>query len=514
MDPGTLISELKRRRVFRAVVGYGVAAFAVLQVIEPVMHGLRWPDVVLSYVVIGLAAGFPVVMALAWAFDLKDGALERTPPTPGLRRRYVALALGAMAAVVVAPGLLWYLVWRKPPVTAAASGQDQAAATATTRTRRIPVGSSPVRGRADAPVTLIEFGDFKCPYTRQVEPALRRLFEQYPDKIRLVWKDYPHVHAQADEVAAFAREALRQKGPAAFWRVRDELLAAASMGRAELERIAVEEGLDAADVWTALRDGRHQAAVDADIDLAEASGVGGTPWFFVNGRPLDGEEPEQLERAVGEALGEARRRMAAGVPAGAVYEDLQRDADSAPAPVRRVTLPDPGRRPARGGPASALLVHQFCDLSTVRCAWAEPSLRKTLASYGDEVRLVWWDVSDPGQPQAVRVLKAATAAGNDAFWKMHDAILASRWRDRFEEPPPETTSPAALRQLALGMGMDAAVYDYAVAMGLSEDERQSIAQARSLGLDHKIVVDGQVFSDFAPPRIWRKAIDRALARRR
>jgi hypothetical protein len=64
-----LFAELKRRRLFRALVGYGIAAFAVLQIIEPIMHGLHWPDVVLSYVVVALAAGFPVVVALAWIFD-------------------------------------------------------------------------------------------------------------------------------------------------------------------------------------------------------------------------------------------------------------------------------------------------------------------------------------------------------------------------------------------------------------------------------------------------------------
>ena len=511
MDPGTLISELKRRRVFRALIGYGLAAFAVLQIIEPVMHGLHWPDVVLSYVVVALAAGFPVVMALAWVFDVKDGVLLRTPPTPGLRRRYVALALGAIAAVVMAPGLLWYLVWRKPAVNGTAGA---ATATAMAGTRRIPVGTSPVRGPADAPVTVIEFGDFECPYTRQAESAVRKLFEKYPGKIRLVWKDEPlGVHLQADNAAAFSREVLRQKGQDAFWRVHDALLASYPMGHPTLERIAIEEGLDTAEVWTALRDGRHRTAIDSDIDLAEASGVGGTPWFFVNGHMLDSDDPDLLEQAVGDALGEARQRMAAGVPAGAIYEELQRDAGSAPIPVRRVTLPDPGRRPARGGPPSALRVHQFCDLSTVRCAWAEPSLRRTIASYGDEVRLVWWDISDPQQPQAVRVMKAATAAGNDAFWKMHDAILASQLREHFQEPPPETLSPAALRQLALGIGMDAGVYDYNVALGLSEDERQMIAQARSLDLAGKIVIDGQVYGSFAPPRVWRIAIDRALARR-
>src|SRR5256884_6245951 len=52
-----LIAELKRRRVFRALVGYGIAAFAILQIVEPVMHGLRWPEVTLSYVVVALAIG-------------------------------------------------------------------------------------------------------------------------------------------------------------------------------------------------------------------------------------------------------------------------------------------------------------------------------------------------------------------------------------------------------------------------------------------------------------------------
>ena len=66
-----VLDELKRRRVFRALVVYGILAFAVIQIIEPVMHGLHWPDAVLSYVVVALALGFPVVVALAWIFDVR-----------------------------------------------------------------------------------------------------------------------------------------------------------------------------------------------------------------------------------------------------------------------------------------------------------------------------------------------------------------------------------------------------------------------------------------------------------
>ena len=109
----SLLQELKRRRVFRAVLGYAVAAFAVLQIIEPVMHGLHWPDAVLSYVVVALAIGFPVVIALAWIFDVNAGRIERTAPgrLRGVRAR---LLLGAAGMLAAAPVLAWYFVLRRP----------------------------------------------------------------------------------------------------------------------------------------------------------------------------------------------------------------------------------------------------------------------------------------------------------------------------------------------------------------------------------------------------------------
>jgi TolB-like protein len=110
VDAEALISELKRRRVFRALVGYGIAAFAVLQIIEPVMHGLHWPDEVLTYVVVALAVGFPIVVSLAWIFDLNAGRIERTEGGPrGWRLAALVLGIGALAA---APGTIWYFVVR------------------------------------------------------------------------------------------------------------------------------------------------------------------------------------------------------------------------------------------------------------------------------------------------------------------------------------------------------------------------------------------------------------------
>ena len=89
MDTASLIAELKRRRVFRVLVGYGIVSFAVLQVVEPIMHALHLPDVTLTYAVVALALGFPLAVVLAWAFDINAGRIERTPPLPASGPRAV-----------------------------------------------------------------------------------------------------------------------------------------------------------------------------------------------------------------------------------------------------------------------------------------------------------------------------------------------------------------------------------------------------------------------------------------
>jgi adenylate cyclase len=116
----SLLQELKRRRVFRALVGYGIAAFAVLQIIEPVIHGLHWPEAMLSYVIVALGVGFPIVITLAWIFDVNAGRLERAPPAVRLRGGRLALTLIGIGVLAAAPGVLWHFVLRKSAPRAAA----------------------------------------------------------------------------------------------------------------------------------------------------------------------------------------------------------------------------------------------------------------------------------------------------------------------------------------------------------------------------------------------------------
>jgi len=110
------LAELKRRRVIRALLGWGIFSFAVLQIYEPVMHGLHLPDWTLSAVVVVLASGFPATMILAWIFDIRSGGIERTVPEGGggmpgrsrLRGKRLALLLVGTGVVAAVPLVAWY----------------------------------------------------------------------------------------------------------------------------------------------------------------------------------------------------------------------------------------------------------------------------------------------------------------------------------------------------------------------------------------------------------------------
>ncbi|HXM54615.1 MAG TPA: Na+/H+ antiporter NhaA [Candidatus Dormibacteraeota bacterium] len=141
-----------------------------------------------------------------------------------------------------------------------------------------------VRGPEDAPVTLVEYGDFECPYCGRAEPAVRELLAEFGDDVRYVWRHLPltdvHPHAQ---LAAEAAEAAGAQD--AFWPMHDVLLARQDALRAaDLVGHARELGLDVERFGEDLRGHAGAGRVAEDVDGADLSGVSGTPTFFVNGR--------------------------------------------------------------------------------------------------------------------------------------------------------------------------------------------------------------------------------------
>ena len=159
----------------------------------------------------------------------------------------------------------------------------------------------------NAPVTLVEYGDYECPYCGQAENVIRELLAQHDDDVRYVWRDLPlnDVHPSA-QLAAEAAEAAGAQG--AFWDMHDTLLTHQDELRpTHLRRYAERLGLDIDRFRDELRRREHYQRIADDVASADASGVAGTPSFFINGRRHEGAyDIDTLTRAVRAARARSR----------------------------------------------------------------------------------------------------------------------------------------------------------------------------------------------------------------
>jgi predicted DsbA family dithiol-disulfide isomerase len=151
-------------------------------------------------------------------------------------------------------------------------------------------GGAPSKGPKGAPVTMIEFSDFQCPYCGRSAPIVKRLEEAYGDKLRLVFRNYPlSIHPQAPKAAEAAACARDQDK---FWEMHDRLFAHQDkLQVADIKAAAAEIGLDPKAFEECLDSGRHEDLWKADQKEADGYGVSATPWFFVNGRAMSGAQP-------------------------------------------------------------------------------------------------------------------------------------------------------------------------------------------------------------------------------
>jgi len=157
---------------------------------------------------------------------------------------------------------------------------------------RVSVASAghPSMGAAAAPITIVEFGDFQCPFCRAAENSLNQVRQKYGDKVRVVYLDFPlgfHPHAM---------DAARAAGCAGdqdkFWQFHDALfLDQKQLDPAGLKQTAAKVGLDANKFDKCFASDKHDAAIRQDVAEGNSLGVTGTPTFFINGRQLVGAQP-------------------------------------------------------------------------------------------------------------------------------------------------------------------------------------------------------------------------------
>jgi protein-disulfide isomerase len=170
----------------------------------------------------------------------------------------------------------------------------------------------PSLGPQDAPITIVEFSDFQCPYCRKAEDSLKAVRQKYGDKVRLVYRDFPldKLHPNAQK-AAEAGNCAADQGK--FWQYHDALFADPSkLGPNDLKATAAKVGINGSEFSQCLDGSKYAGKVSSDAAAGNDLGVQGTPTFFINGRSLNGAaSPQAFDGIIDEELAHSALTQAA-----------------------------------------------------------------------------------------------------------------------------------------------------------------------------------------------------------
>lgn len=385
---------------------------------------------------------------------------------------------------------------------------------------KIPVGASPVRGKATALVTMVEFADFQCPYCERVQSTLDRLRARYGDALRIVWKSEPlPFHPQAEPAAEAALEVRVEAGEGAFWSMHDRLFASQKDLSADtIADLAVRLGASATKVRAAMSGHTHRAEIQADQDLAEDFQANGTPHFFINGRRLVGAQAEEkFTHLIDEEIAKAQAILAKGTPGSDVYAALISGGQGPALPEMKDVPTLPVGDPARGNLAAKVVVHEFADFQCPFCSRVQPAIQQVMTDYGSRVKLVWHDLPLPMHPDAPLAAQAAREAykqkGAAAFWKLHDQMFGSQQHLNRDD----------LDRYAQGMGLDmgrwASALDGSAHSPEIDADKNAAGSASISGTPAFLVVArgarrGYFVNGAQDYRRFHKVIERALAEAR
>lgn len=239
---------------------------------------------------------------------------KTTAPPKGAKEEPFVLTVLPFAGLALL--LVLALVWRYLPDSKAEVRAEEASggAVAVERWERQTEKEVPVAGRdfvlgpKDAPVTIVEFSDFECPYCRNASTDVKRVTDRFGDRVRVVFKNLPldttcneamvqQLHPSACRAAVVARCAGRQHEEL-FWKTHDALYRVSHLSESRLEAAAAEAGADVEELRRCVESGEALDEVKADVAEAKELRVTGTPTFFINGRQVADYRDGALEKIV------------------------------------------------------------------------------------------------------------------------------------------------------------------------------------------------------------------------
>jgi len=310
---------------------------------------------------------------------------------------------------------------------------------------KIALGHVPQKGGQAPKITLIEFGDFQCPYCARAKGTLEELLKIYGDDIRIAFLHDPLPFHQNAMGAALAAIAAEEQGK--FWEMHDKLFAnPLALAPADLEKHAQALDLDMVKYRAAIADPKTQARAEAEIETATNFGVVGTPSFFINGRAFSGAYPlASFKALIDEEMGKVDDLLATGIPRAQLYATLIKDGLDKAAPKKNEAHPgepqagvvykaDIKGAPAKGAKDALVTIVEYAEFQCPFCARVEPTLDQALKKYAGKLRVVWHNLPLPFHEKARPAAIAAMAAHQQGkFWEMHDLLFENQHNLRAED---------------------------------------------------------------------------------
>jgi len=403
-----------------------------------------------------------------------------------------------------------------PPPPAAAGEPDPNTA------YKAELGSLPIRGEKDAPVTIVMWSDFQCPFCGRVEPTITKVLTDYKGKVRLAWHDLPLPFHQNAMPAAMAARAAAEQGK--FWDMHDKLFAnQTNLDRPSLDKYAQEIGLNMSKYKAAMESEKFKKEISADSDAGAKIGARGTPAFFINGKFLSGAQPyEAFKAKIDEELKNANDLIAKGTPKGKVYETIMKTAKTElpKAPAQAAGAPEQGPEqdktifkveagdaPAKGPKDAPLQVIVFSDFQCPFCKRVEPTLTQLEKEYQGKVHMVWKNYPLPFHQNAEPAAEASMAANAQGkFWPMHDKLFENQ--TALDRPSLEKYA----QDLGLNMSKFKADLDSAKFKSTIESTTK---EGTTVGVNGTpaVFINGRKISGAYPFETFKKIADEELAKK-
>jgi protein-disulfide isomerase len=310
----------------------------------------------------------------------------------------------------------------------------------------IPVSSEdPMWGNRDAPVSIVIFSDFQCPFCSRVGASIEEVRTAYgPAKVRVIWKNEPlSFHPNAKPAAEAAQGVMAMNGSDAFWKFHETAFKnQKSLTSENFVAWAQAAGVrDLASYKAGLLSHQWAAKVDRDHAVAKAAGISAVPASLINGVMLSGAQPfDAFKKVIDAELEKAHAKLQSGVAKDHVYIELTKenrknvkpgagegDADEEAEDTKTVFKIPVGESPILGSNQALVTIVEFSDFQCPFCKRVEPALGEVREKYGDKVRIVWKHTPLPFHPRAIPAsnltLEARAQKGTAGFWAAHDKLF-------------------------------------------------------------------------------------------